>query len=565
MHPVSASYKGQAPLVCAGPSAGVVQMSAVARSGQTRKVPWGLTSGQRRRLTLIAMCMSQGMILLDVTIVNIALPSIQRELHMSAGRLEWVISAYALTLATLIPLGGALGDRFGRKRLFLVGLTIFTVASALCAISTVDIELIAFRTLQGVGGAFLMALTLSIISETYPPKERAGAIGIWAAAAGLGFGSGPVVGGLLLSTFDWSSIFWVNVPVGLIAIGVAMVGVNESRDPAARRLDGRGLFFSAIGLFFVTFALVESADRSWLSTEVIVAFLLGLIVLGVFVIWERRIATPMLPPSLFRARSFRAACSVYVLAYLALTGFMFFVTLLFQDVKGWSALRTGLSWIAMNIPFIVASRYAGRLSRRFSAATIVGCGCVLAAAGVLGMSQITSTTSFPLAGLWYVLLGTGFGTFVPAITNVAMIDVPEGFSGIAAGVLNASRQIGTSIGLAVLGTIGVNVTRSDWLHYVDQLPANRQAAARSVSQSVTGAQIHTVEQALGSNAVAPAIDSFQLGFEVALLVGGVMLLVACAIAVLDLRRLGQRSQARDDPQERGTGLSAPSIKTEGAM
>ncbi len=177
------------------------------------------------------MCISQGMILLDITIVNIALPSIQSDLHMNVGLLEWVVSAYALTLATLIPLGGTLGDRYGRKRVFLIGLVVFTLASAACALSSDAGALIAFRVLQGVGGAVMSALTLSILSEAYPVDTRAGAIGIWAAIAGLGFGLGPVIGGILIGVSDWSSVFWVNVPIGAVGLVAAIVGVSESREP----------------------------------------------------------------------------------------------------------------------------------------------------------------------------------------------------------------------------------------------------------------------------------------------------------------------------------------------
>src|ERR1700683_2709378 len=208
-----------------------------------------------RRLTLVAMCLAQGMILLDVTIVNVALPSIQRDLHTTTGNLEWVVSAYALALATLIPCGCALGDRFGRRRFFVVGLIIFTLASSACALSTGAVELVAFRVLQGVGGALMSALTLSILVEAYPAERRAKAIGTWAGAAGLGFGLGPVVGGLLLGVADWSSIFWVNVPIGVCAVIITLRGVVESKDTQPRRFDVVGVVLSVTGLFSLTFAL----------------------------------------------------------------------------------------------------------------------------------------------------------------------------------------------------------------------------------------------------------------------------------------------------------------------
>lgn len=246
----------------------------------------GKNSTRRRRLTLLAMCIAQGMILLDITIVNIALPSIQRELHASSGELEWVISAYALSLAVLIPLSGSLGDRFGRKRFFAAGMVVFALGSVACALSASALELIAARALQGVGGAIMSALALSILSETYSGKARAGAIGIWATVAGLGFGLGPVVGGLLLGVFGWSSIFWVNVPFALAGIALTVTVVPESRNPDTRPVDVPGVLTSAAGLLALTFGLIESASNSWTSAPVAASLAAGLVLLASFVWWE---------------------------------------------------------------------------------------------------------------------------------------------------------------------------------------------------------------------------------------------------------------------------------------
>ena len=242
----------------------------------------------RRRLTLAAMAVSQGMIMIDVTIVNTALPAIQRGLAMSTSSLEWVISAYALSLAALIPLGGALGDRYGRKRMFLIGMAVFTLGSVACALSPSDAALIASRALQGAGGAVMSALTLSILTTTYPPATRAGAIGIWAAFAGLGFGLGPVVGGLLLSTFSWSSVFWVNVPVGMVGFAVAALVVAESKSDPPRPLDVVGVALSALGLLAVTFGLIESSSHPWGSWRVVVPLVGGVVLLVAFALWELR-------------------------------------------------------------------------------------------------------------------------------------------------------------------------------------------------------------------------------------------------------------------------------------
>jgi MFS family permease len=238
------------------------------------------------------------MILLDVTIVNIALPSIQRELHASSGELEWVISAYALSLAALIPLSGSLGDRFGRKRFFAAGMVVFAVGSVACALSASALELIAARALQGVGGAIMSALALSILSETYSGEAaRAGAIGIWATVAGLGFGLGPVVGGLLLGVFGWPSIFLVNVPFALAGIALTVTVVPESRNPDTRPVDVPGVLTSAAGLLALIFGLIESASNSWTSAPVAAPLAAGLVLLASFVWWEHRAPVPMIPPA----------------------------------------------------------------------------------------------------------------------------------------------------------------------------------------------------------------------------------------------------------------------------
>ncbi len=508
-----------------------------------------LTVASRQRLTLLAMCISQGMILLDVTIVNIALPSIQHQLHMSPGRLEWVISAYALSLATLIPFGGTLGDRYGRKKLFLVGMVVFTLGSIACALSPTDLTLIGARAVQGVGGAVMSALTLSILTETYPPKTRAGAIGIWAAIAGLGFGAGPVVGGLLLGVFGWSSIFWVNVPLAVVGLVLAVLVVQESRDPVPRSLDVPGVLTSALGLLGVTFGLIESSSHHWGSELVAGPLIIGVIMLVLFALWEHRAPSPMVPPTLLRARSFVTSCTIYLLAYVALTGTMFYLTLLYQNVDGWSALRTGLSWLSMNIPFLVMAQFAGRLHRRFPNVVVVASGCLVGAVGILGLSMVTPSTPFIVAWAGYVLLGAGYGTLVPSITNTAMRDVPLGVSGAASGILNAARQIGTSVGLAVLGAVGVNAAVSDWTSKVGKFPTSAHAGATRQAQNVAGAQISTVTKALGDAYREPAIQSFVHGYRLAVAVAGVCVLVAALIAVIGLRQSPVAASAQASASE----------------
>ena len=508
---------------------------AAARPGRDHAASRNLSDRSRRRWTLLLMCVATFMIQLDVTVVNVALPRIQDGLGMSSAALEWVIGAYALSLAALIPVGGALGDHYGRKRTFLAGMGVFALASIGCALSPTPTVLIAARALQGVGGAAMLALTLSIIAETFPAQNRAAAIGTWAAVGGTGFGVGPVAGGLLLTFFGWASVFWVNVPFALLAIiGTAGV-VHESRNPHSRRLDRPGVLLSATGLVGVTLALTEAATHSWTSEPVLAPLLIGAALLIAFARRQLRTPSAMLPRQVLRARSFTVSTVVYLLSYMAFSATLFYVSLLYQDVIGWSVLRTGLSWLLMNAPFLVMAQLAGRLERRLSAATVVGTGCVIAAAGIAMLAGAGPASPFVLTAAGYVLAGGGFGTLVPALTHVAMRDVPAGVSGAASAVLNASRQIGTSVGLAVLGTLAASATIGDWNAQVNRLPAAARVAARDQAQNVGGARIAAVAKALGSAYRHPAAQSFAHGYHVAVGTGAAGLVVAAAVAWLGLR------------------------------
>lgn len=490
----------------------------------------------RRRLTLVAMCLSLFIIQVDVTIVNVALPSIQRGLQTTPGDLEWVISGYALSLAALIPVGGALGDRYGRKRVFLGGVTVFALGSTGCALSQRAAELVAFRVLQGVGGAAMLALTLSIITETFPVQRRAAAIGTWAAIGGTGFGLGPVAGGLLLSVFGWSSVFWVNVPFAAVAVAVTVVAVADSRDPAERRLDVPGAGASALGLVGITLGLVEASSHSWSSPVVVGPLVTGAVLLAGFALWERRARHPMAPPRLLGARSFVSASGVLLICYGALSGLLFYVTLLYQDVDGWSALRTGLSWLLLNVPFLCMAQLAGRIDRRYPPARVVAVGCALGAVGFLALSQLETTSPFLLTAAGYALAGAGFGMLLPGVTHVAMRDVPAGVSGAASGVFNASRQVGTSVGLAVLGSLGVTAATSSWDTAAHRDPAPLRAEALRQAQNVAGGHLGAVTRALGAGARSEAARSFVHGYHVAVGVGAACVFVAGALALIGLRQ-----------------------------
>jgi MFS transporter, DHA2 family, methylenomycin A resistance protein len=491
----------------------------------------------RQRLTLTVACTAQFMIVLDVLIVSVALPSMEHELHLSPAGLEWVVSAYALALATLIPMGGALGDHFGRKRIFLSGVVLFTLASVGCALSGSGGVLIGFRVLQGIGGAVLSSLTLALIAEAYPPQARTGPIGLWAAVSGLAVAGGSVVGGLLLSVFSWSSIFWVNVPIGIVTVVIARAAVAESREPVPRPFDIGGVALSASGLFLLTFGLVYSADASWHSPVVVTSVVAGAAVLMIFFGWEQRTAFPMVPLALLRTRSFGSASAAYLLAYLAFSGFIYYVTLFFQNVDGWSALRTGLSWLFFCLPYFALAQLARWVARLMSVASAVGWGCLIAAAGVVGMSRLTTVTPFAWPAVCYVLVGVGFALMVPAGSAAAMAEVPAGSSGIGSGLFNACRQVGTATGLAILGSIGAGVTLAHWHHQAASFPPAGQRRADQVGADVAVGQVHAAAAHVSGHALDLAVTSFLRGFELALLLAAAILAVGGIVGFRGLRHL----------------------------
>ncbi len=494
--------------------------------------------------TLFAMCFALFMIMLDNTIVNVALPSIQRDLKTSPANLQWTIDAYILTFAALILLGGKLGDRFGRKRTFIVGLGIFTLASLLCALATSDTQLIAARAFQGVGGALLNPLSLSIIASTFPRKQLPTAIGIWAGVSGLGLAVGPVAGGFLVEQASWSAVFWINVPIGVVAVLVTLWAVRESKDPSTQHLDLTGTTLVTGGLAALVWALIKSGSHGWGSAYTL-GFLGGAIVLlALFIVWERRVDDPMLPLSFFRRRAFSVASAVVALVGFGMFGVIFFISLYFQNVQDYSPLQAGVRSLPMTMMLMALAPLAGKINAKIGPRLQLTIGMLLSSAGLFGLSRIGVHSSYNAIWPFYAMMGAGLSLSMPAVSATGMAAVDSRKTGVASGVINASRQVGGALGIAVLGSLGAGLTRSRWSDNLAALPADVQGKLGGARELVIGGQGAAVGRIAGPEAQAAAANAFVHGVSGALLCGGALMLLAAVIAYFGL--WGSKMPARQE-------------------
>src|SRR4051812_40013950 len=502
--------------------------------------------------TLAAMCFALFMIMLDNTVVNVALPSIQADLKTTPENLEWTINAYFLSFAALILLGGKLGDRFGRKKIFLVGLAIFTLSSAACALATSDTGLISARVVQGVGAALMNPLSLSIIVEAFPRHQVPTAIGIWAGISGLGLAIGPLLGGFLVENVGWSAVFWINVPIGVIAAAVTLWAVHESRDPKARGFDIVGTVLVTGGLFSLVWALIRTNSHSWGSPETIIPLVAAAILLVAFVIWEDRQSDPMIPLSFFRRRSFDVAVIAIALVGFSMFGIIYFLTLYLQNVRGYSAIESGVRTLPMTLMVILIAPIAGKLSARIGPRPLMVGGMLIMSAGLASLTRLSLDASY-----WtvifpsFICVGAGVAMSMPTTTGVAMSSVDQARAGIASGVVNSARQVGGALGVAVLGSVAATVASSHW---ADNAPAQLNASAGRLDSLVVGGQVAPIGKLAGSEAQLVASHAFIDGVTTAMTVGSLIALTGAVIAFFSLR--GFR------PVNAPQGQAAPAVALE---
>jgi EmrB/QacA subfamily drug resistance transporter len=413
----------------------------------------------RRYLILAICCMSLFIVGLDNTIVNVALPSIRRDLHASVPQLQWTIDSYTLVLASLLMLSGSMADRLGRARIFKLGLVLFTLGSLLCSLAPTVQLLIVFRMVQAIGGSMLNPVAMSIIRNTFTDaRERAQAIGLWAGVIGLSMALGPVLGGALVDTGSWRSVFWVNVPIGLLAAALTWRFVPESKAPRPRRVDPIGQLLVIVLLASTVYAIIEGPSHGWLSGEILGLFVLAAVAVGALVYYERRRVDPLIDVRFFASAPFSGASVIAIAAFTGLGAFLFLNTIYLQESRGLSPFHAGLYTLPMAAITVVVGPLTGRLvgARGARPSLVIGGGAILLSGLMLtGLAQTTSP-AWLFAG--YVVFGIGFGSVNPPITNTAVSGMPPAQAGVASAVASTSRQVGLSLGVALAGAIAVVAT-----------------------------------------------------------------------------------------------------------
>jgi EmrB/QacA subfamily drug resistance transporter len=400
------------------------------------------------------MCFALFMVMLDNTVVNVALPSIQREIHAQLSALEWVINGYTLTFAVLIATGGRLGDIFGRRLMFLTGVIIFAVTSATAGFAQDPAMLIGSRAIQGIGAALMMPATLSIITHAFPAAERGKAIGTWAGVSALALSIGPVVGGFLTEYVSWRAIFFINLPVAVGAVVATVFAVTESRDETVdRRVDYPGIVALTASLTAIVLALIEGNSWGWGSPSILGLLVGGVIGLAVFVAIELRVATPMVEFALFRTRQFIGTNLVAFIITFAMMGTFFFMALYMQDILGYSALEAGVRFLPTTMVIAVVAPISGRLADRLGPATPMSAGLAILAVSMFMFAGISTATTYAGLLIPFILMGLGIALVMSPMSTAAMNAVNVAKSGVASGVLQMSRMIGASVGVAATGAI----------------------------------------------------------------------------------------------------------------
>lgn len=494
---------------------------------------------QRRWWTLLVLCLSLMVIVIDNTILNVALPTLAKPLAIgglgaTASDLQWIVDAYTIVFAGLLLTAGSLGDRFGRYRALTVGLVVFGVGSALSAFASSPGGLIAARSLMGVGGAFIMPATLSLITNVFTdPIERAKAIGVWAGVSALGLGMGPLLGGILLDHFWWGAVFLVNVPVLALALVAGYLLIPESSDPSAPRLDPLGAGLSVVGLVSVLWAIIEGPSHGWTSGAVLTGFVVGVVVIALFMVWELRCASPMLNLHFFENPRFSAASAAITVTFLCLFGMIFLLTQYLQTVLGFSTVKAGATLIPQSIVLMVLAPMSPRWVRKVGSKVVVGGGMLTVVLAFVAMSTLEVGSSIVHVILVTMLLASGMAHIIAPATESIMGSLPREKAGVGSAMNDTTRQVGGAVGVALLGS----VLSTRYGAGMDKLigagvPSNLVARARdSVGAAVGLVRDDPAAQPFGRQLIDAAKHQYVTAMHTSVLVAAGILLVA-AIGVV---------------------------------
>ena len=494
-----------------------------ARGGQI-DVRWP-TGHPRRRQILLVLCLSLLIVVIDNTILNTALPTLARVLHAGTSSLQWITDAYTLCFAGLLIPAGALGDRYGRRRSLVGGLVVFAAGSALAAFSSGSGVLIAARVVMGLGAAFVMPATLSILNAVFPPKERPQAIAAWSAVTGAGVVIGPTLGGLLLSHFWWGSVFLINLPLAALALIGVLLTVPETAEPSRQRFDLLGVVLVAGSLFALVDAIIEAPDRGWTAPATLAELAGGLIALAVFVGWELRTRNPLIDLRVFANRAFSAAAGSVTVVFFALFGSLFVLTQYLQLVLGYSPLAAGVRALPFALATAALSPVSPLLAKRFGTRVVIPAGMVLMGIGLLYFSTAGVRTSYPALAAAVAIMGAGMGLVMAPASNTIMTTVPAHQAGAGSAINDTIREVGGALGVAIVGSLSAAVYRSHLTALlagahvpaaVTSVATGSVAAANSAGAQAGGAGGHQLVAAAHSAFVTSMADGMRVAAVVAM-------------------------------------------------
>ncbi len=488
----------------------------------------------RKWWTLLAVCLGTFMLLLDITVVNVALPDIQKELHSSFSDLQWVVDAYALMLAALLLTGGSMADLFGRRRVFAIGLVVFTSASVLCGLATTPLFLNLARGLQGAGGALMFATSLALLAQEFQGRERGTAFGAWGATTGAAVAVGPLIGGVLTDGLGWEWIFFVNAPIGALTLAVTLTRLGEARGPGSAAIDWPGLVLWTGGLFALVLALIRGNDDGWGSTVIVALLVTAGVSLASFVAWERIAPQPMLDLRLFRKPAFDGASITAFALSASMFAMFLYIVLYIQNVLGYSPLEAGLRFLPVTLLSFVVAPVAGKLSARLPIRGFLGGGLTLVGLGLVLMHGLTLQSDWTALLGGFILAGAGIGLINPPLASAAVSVVEPQRSGMASGINSTFRQVGIATGIAGLGAVfqsRVEAKLTDLLAAVPGLPPGKaEALAGSVSSGGGQGALRGAPPDVRAAVARASKEAFIGGLNEIFLIGAAVAFVGAVLA-----------------------------------